>query len=350
MTQAPQPPDAITSRRLWLTLIGANLLAWVWAWMVFGDTPALLGTALLAWMLGLRHAVDADHIAAIDNVTRGLLHRAAHQQVGHVGLYFSLGHSTVVFLAAFLIAGSASEWQDRLHGIKDLTASIGTGISVMFLLLIAVANLAILRGIWRDYRHLRASGAEMPRNAQTPQTRTGPMARGSGTLLRKVGKSWHMYPLGLVFGLGFDTATEIGLLSLAASQTAPGLSPWQILAHILVFPALFTAAMALVDTADTLLMVRAYGWAFTHPLRKLWYNLAVTAASVIVALLIATITTLDRLGEIFALDSWIWRGIAGLNENMAGFGILIVGIFVLFWAVSATVYRRKAYAVLVERI
>lgn len=328
-------PNAAPTFWLWVPLIGANLAAWALAWIMFANTPALLGTALLAWIFGLRHAVDADHIAAIDNVTRNLLHRGAHKHVGHVGLYFSLGHSTVVFLAAFLVAGAAAAWPDRLLATKTLLAPLGSWISAVFLLLIAAANATILRGLWRDFRHLRANGAMSPRNTSAPQPHAAPMTRAFSQLPRKLGKAWHMYPLGFLFALGFDTATEIGLLSLAASQTAPDASPWQMLAQILVFPALFTAAMALVDTADTMLMLRAYAWAFTHPLRKLWYNLTITATSVLVALLIGTLTALGHLGEIFPQDNGIWRGIAELNQNLAGCGIAIVGVFALCWAISA---------------
>lgn len=335
------------TRLLFAALIGANLLAWGWAWAAFGDHPVLLGTALLAWVFGLRHAVDADHIAAIDNVTRTLMHGpdAAPRSALHVGLYFSLGHSTVVFLAVLAIAGAAGVAQDQFGDIKAALGPIGAAVSAIFLLLIAAVNLAILRSIWRSFRAVRAGHTMAPEDLNTMLSGTGPLARLLRPVLRGVTKSWHMYPLGFLFGLGFDTATEIGLLGIAASQTAHGLSAWQIL----IFPALFTAGMALVDTADNVMMVRAYGWAFVHPLRKLWYNLTVTAASVLVALLIGGIELLALLGEFFVLDGWLWRNIASLNQNLAGFGILVVGIFAGCWAISAAIYRWKGYDVAVER-
>ena len=348
---AAQPPAPGFSahapmRLLFSVLVGANLLAWAWAWLAFADHPVLLGTAFLAWVFGLRHAVDADHIAAIDNVTRALMRnpKAPPGSAMHVGLYFSLGHSTVVVLAALVVAGAAGALQDSFAGIKAVVGPIGGAVSALFLLLIAGVNIVILRSVWRSFREVRAGGAMAPEDLNTMLAGTGPLARLLRPVLRGVSKSWHMYPLGFLFGLGFDTATEIGLLGIAATQGAHGLSPWQTL----VFPALFTAGMALVDTADNAMMVRAYGWAFVHPLRKLWYNLTVTAASVLVALLIGGVEALSLLGEFFHLEGWVWRAIAGLNENLAGFGLLVVGIFAGCWAISAAIYRWKGFGVAVE--
>ena len=336
-------------RLLFAALIAANLAAWGWAWSVFAEHPVLLGTALLAWVFGLRHAVDADHIAAIDNLTRALLARADRKRAMHVGLHFSLGHSTVVFLASLAIAAGAGVLQGELDGFRALAGPIGGGVSALFLLLIAGVNLAILRGVWRSFRQLRAGQAMAPEDLNAMLAATGPLARLLRPVLLLATRGRHIYLLGFLFGLGFDTATEIGLLGIAATQSASlgahGLSAWQIL----VFPALFAAGMALVDTADNVMMVRAYGWAFTHPLRKLWYNLTVTAASVIVALLIGGIEAMGMVAEIFSLDSWPWGMVAALNRNLAGFGFLIVGVFALCWAVSATVYRWKGYDAVVER-
>ncbi len=332
---------------LLVTLAAANLLAWGWAWLAFAGNPVLLGTALLAWVFGLRHAVDADHIAAIDNVTRALLRDPATRpgEALHVGFWFSLGHSSVVVLASMVVAGLAGTLEGGLGLARGLLGPIGGAISALFLLLIAVVNLLILRGVWQSFRRVRAGGAMAAADVNTLLAGTGPLARLLRPVLRAVSKSWHMYPLGVLFGLGFDTATEIGLLGIAASEAAHGLSAWQIL----VFPALFTAGMALVDTADNVMMVRAYGWAFVQPLRKLWYNLTVTAASVLVALLIGGIEILGRLAEAFHLDGWLWRAVVRLNEDIAGFGILVVGIFAGCWAVSAAIYRWKGLGVAVER-
>ncbi|MDR3536676.1 MAG: HoxN/HupN/NixA family nickel/cobalt transporter [Acetobacteraceae bacterium] len=318
---------------LFAALVAANAGAWMWAWTLFADRPALLGTALLAWVFGLRHAVDADHIAAIDNVVRKLM-QEGRRPIG-AGLFFSLGHSTIVFLACLGVAVTASALD--LDRIKLVGETIGTAVSATFLLVIALANLAILRGVWRSFRHVRRGGALSPDGAELAGG--GLLARLFRPLFGVVRRSWQMYPLGFLFGLGFDTATEVGLLAIAATEAAQGLGHWQIL----VFPALFTAGMALVDTADSVLMVEAYGWAFVHPLRKLWYNLTITAASVAVALLIGGIEALGLLAERFGLDGSVWSAVAALNDDLADLGFVVVGIFVLAWGLSAAIYRWRGY-------
>lgn len=313
--------------RLFAGLIAANLLAWVWAWSAFAGQPVLLATAVLAWVFGLRHAVDADHIAAIDNVVRKLM--ATGQQPRDAGLFFSLGHSTVVILACLLIAATA----EGLEGAKAIGGTVGTAVSAGFLLAIAGINVVILRGVWQDFRRARA-GIAAPSAALN-----GPLGKLVQPLFRLIGRSWHMYPLGFLFGLGFDTATEIGLLGIAGSEAAQGLPHWQML----VLPALFTAGMTLVDTADSALMVRAYGWAAIRPMRKLWYNLTITAASVAVALLIGGAEALGLLADRFQLQGPVWSFVAGLNADMANLGFAVVGIFALCWAGSVLVYRWKGY-------
>jgi high-affinity nickel-transport protein len=323
-------------RSIWLLfggLVLANAAAWTWAWMAFGDRPVLLGTALLAWVFGLRHAVDADHIAAIDNVVRQQMHAGARPLT--VGLWFSLGHATVVVLASLALALAASALQGRLASAQALGGLVGTLISALFLLAIAAANLVILRGTWHSFRRAR-QGLPVVEDAALSG---GPLARLLRPVLRAVARPSQMYPVGFLFGLGFDTATEIGLLGIAASQAAQGLSSWQTM----VFPALFTAGMALVDTADSVLMVGAYGWAFVAPLRKLWYNLTITAASVVVALLIGGIEALGLLADRLGLEGGIWKLIAGLNANLTSFGLAVIGVFLLCWVVSAAIYRVKGY-------
>jgi high-affinity nickel-transport protein len=319
----------------------------MWAWSAFAGQPLLLGTALLAWVFGLRHALDADHIAAIDNVVRAQM-QAGQDTVRNkptlVGLYFSLGHSTVVVLASIVVAMSASAMQDQLQAAKDFIGIVGTAVSSGFLLAIALANMAMLRGIWRSFRQVRAGQQQNTMLAPDFLMGGGLLARIFGPAIRAVRTPWHMYPVGFLFGLGFDTATEVGLLGIAATQAAQGMSSWQVL----VFPALFTAGMALVDTADSALMVGAYGWAYVNPLRKLWYNLTITAASVIVALLIGGVEALGLIADQLRLEGGLWRVVAALNENMADFGIAVVGIFVLCWGVSALVYRRMGYDRLAE--
>jgi nickel/cobalt transporter (NiCoT) family protein len=313
----------------------ANTGAWLWAWMLFFDRPVLLGTAFLAWVFGLRHAIDADHIAAIDNSVRKLMQEG--KPALSVGFFFSLGHSTVVVLAAAAIAATAGAVHDRFEEFKLIGGTVGTAVSAAFLLAIALVNLVILREAWRGYRRVAAGGALDAAALEAVLAGHGLLTRLFRPLFRAVRQSWHLYPLGFLFGLGFDTATEIGLLGIAATQSVQGLSAWQTL----VFPALFTAGMALVDTTDSVLMVGAYGWAFVEPLRKLWYNLAITGASVAVALLIGGIEALGLIGDRLSLDGWFWTGIAGLNENLSSFGFAVIAIFALAWAGAALLFRRK---------
>jgi len=313
-------------------LIAANVAAWAIAFALFADRPAVMATALLAWVFGLRHAVDADHIAAIDNVVRKLMH--AGEAPRSAGLYFALGHSTVVVVATLALALSVvGLGGDSL--LKTVGSLIGTSVSAIFLLLIAVANLAIFVSLWRTMRAVRAHGAHDADQLDALLAGRGFLSRLFAPMFRMVTKSRHMYPLGLLFGLGFDTATEIGLLSISATEAARGTS----LAHMLVFPALFAAGMALVDTADSTLMVSSYRWAFVDPLRKLWYNLTITGASVMVALFIGGIEALGLIGERFGLDGAMWTLIGSLNASLAKFGFAVIALFVIAWLVSIVTYR-----------
>ncbi len=318
-------------------LIAANAGAWAWAWAAFHDRPTLLGIALLAWVFGLRHAVDADHIAAIDNVVRKLMQEEKRPLT--VGLWFSLGHSTIVVLASLAIAATAAAMQDRLDTAKQVGGIVGTFVSATFLLAIAIANLVILRAVWRSFREVRRGGSLNEEALNLLLAGRGLLARLFRPLFRAITQTWHMYPLGFLFGLGFDTATEVGLLGISATQAAQGMSPWQAI----VFPALFTVGMALVDTTDSILMVGAYGWAFINPLRKLWYNLTITAASVLIALLIGGIEALGLIGAQLALSGPFWDAIGRLNDSIGNLGFAVVGIFILCWAVSSIVYRLKGY-------
>lgn len=318
-------------------LIAANVAAWAWAWLAFADRPALLGTAALAYMFGLRHAFDADHIAAIDNVVRKLMQEG--KSPWSVGLFFSLGHSSIVILASVALAATATAFQDELEAFHGIGGVIGTAVSAVFLLALGVANLFILRGVWAAFRRARRGERLVDQDLDMLLAGRGLLARIFGPVFRSVTRSWHMYPVGFLFGLGFDTATEIAVLGIAASQAAQGMSMW----NILVFPALFTAGMSLMDTADSVLMTRAYGWAFVHPMRKLWYNLTITAASVVVALFIGGVGALGLISEKLGLEGGFWDFIASLSEDMANFGFMVVGIFAASWIVSVLVYRMKGY-------
>jgi len=311
----------------------ANAAAWVWAWALFVDRPALLGTAFLAWVFGLRHAVDADHIAAIDNAVRKLMQEK--KPASMVGFFFSLGHSTVVVLAAAAIAAGAGALHDQLEAMKLIGGTVGTAISAAFLLVIALVNLVIFREAWRGYRRVAVGGGLDGAALDKMLAGRGLLTRLFRPLFRIVRQSWHLYPLGFLFGLGFDTATEIGLLGIAATQSAQGLSPWQTM----VFPALFTAGMALIDTSDSVLMVGAYGWAFVEPLRKLWYNLAITGASIAVALLIGGVEVLGLVADRLAPSGRFWDAVASLNDNMSSFGFAVIAIFALAWGGSALLFR-----------
>lgn len=314
-------------------LIAANIAAWAWAFALFGDRPTVLATALLAWVFGLRHAIDADHIAAIDNVLRKLMQTdgAPHS----VGLYFALGHSTVVVVATVLLVfGVVSLGGDNL--LRQIGGLIGTSVSALFLLVIASINLAIFVGLWRTFRAARAQGVHDAEGLEALLANRGFLARLLGPLFRLVTKPWHMYPLGLLFGLGFDTATEIGLLSISATEAARGAS----VADVLVFPALFASGMALVDTADSALMVSAYRWAFVDPLRKLWYNLTITGASVAVALFIGGIEALGLAADRLGLSGGVWTLVDGLNESLANVGFAVIALFAAAWLVSVVLYRR----------
>jgi high-affinity nickel-transport protein len=321
-------------------LVAANAGVWVWALLSFRDHPVLLGTAFLAYSLGLRHALDADHIAAIDNAARKLM-QEGQRPVG-IGLYFSLGHSTVVIAASIGVAGFASTFKLQLAALHALGGLIGTLVSAAFLVLIASFNLFVLLGIYRKFRAVRRAGSNPPQPPEDSSRATGLLARLFRPLFGVIGRSWHMYPLGLLFGLGFDTATEVGLLGISAAEASGGMSIWSIL----VFPALFTAGMSLLDFIDGILMLGAYGWALSRPVRKLYYNLTITMCSVIVAFMVAGIETLALVREHLGLRGEIWDAIAALNENFGALGYVIVGVFALGWIVSLAIYRIKGYAAL----
>jgi high-affinity nickel-transport protein len=314
-------------------LIGANVLAWLWALIAFHDYPALVGTAFLAYAFGLRHAVDADHIAAIDNVTRKLMQEG--KRPVSVGLFFSLGHSTVVVLASAAIALAASTLQDRFEALKLVGGTIGTSISATFLFVIAAANFMILRSVYRTFRDVRRGGTFVEEDVDRLLAQRGFLGRLFRPLFRIVSRSWHMYPLGVLFGLGFDTATEIGVLGISAAEASKGLPIWSIM----VFPALFTAGMSLIDTSDGVLMLGAYGWAFTKPIRKLYYNLTITFVSVLVAVLIGGIEALGLIADRLNLDGPFWLFVGALNDHFGSLGYLIIAIFVASWLISVAVYR-----------
>ena len=318
-------------------LAAINIGAWIWALIAFHNYPVLLGTALLAYTFGLRHAVDADHIAAIDNVTRKLMQQGKRPVA--VGFFFSLGHSTIVFGLSIAIALTSVALKDRFDSLESIGGIVGTIVSAFFLIAIAIANIIILISISRTFHQVKSGGDYVDEDLNLILAKRGFFGRIFRNLFRLVDHSWQMYPVGFLFGLGFDTATEVGLLGISAAAAAKGLPIWSIL----VFPTLFTAGMALIDSTDSILMLGAYGWAFVKPIRKLYYNMTITFVSIVVALLIGGIEALGLIGDEFGLKGAFWEMMDSLNDNFGLIGFVIIGVFVLSWIASIIIYRIKKY-------
>ena len=318
-------------------LIAINAVVWVWALVAFRHHPVLLGTALLAYSFGLRHAVDADHIAAIDNVTRKLMQEK--KRPVSIGFFFSLGHSSVVVLVSAAIALATSALAGSLDHFKEIGGVVGTSASALFLFAIAIMNLSILRSIYQASVKVKKGGAYIEDDFDMLLANRGVLARIFRPLFRAIARSWHMLPLGFLFGLGFDTATEIGLLGISATQASQGLSPWDIM----VFPALFSAGMSLVDTLDGHLMLGAYGWAYMKPIRKIYYNMSITLVSVMVAIVVGGIEALGLLADKLNLKGAVWDEIGVLNLNFGALGYMIIGIFALSWVASVFIYKLKRF-------
>jgi nickel/cobalt transporter (NiCoT) family protein len=318
---------------LYVLLLLFNAVAWLWAVVEFHDLPALLGLAFLAYSFGLRHAFDADHIAAIDNVTRKLM-QEGRQPLG-VGLFFSLGHATVVVAMTIVVVLTATALQSRFGAFKDIGGFIGTSVSVLFLFTIAAVNVLVLIDVCRAF--VRATSGD--HCSKGDHLHGGVLARLLRPAFGLIVRSWHMYPLGLLFGLGFDTATEVGLLGISATQASQGLSCWSLL----VFPALFAAGMSLMDTVDSTLMVGAYGWAFVSPVRKLYYNMTITFVSVLAALVIGGVEALGLIGDKLGLRGAFWNVISALGDNFGALGYAIVAFFIASWVVSFLIYKAKGY-------
>jgi nickel/cobalt transporter (NiCoT) family protein len=314
-----------------------NIGAWIWAFIAFHGHPLLLSTGLLAYGFGLRHAVDADHIAAIDNVTRKLMQDG--QRPVTIGFFFAIGHSAVVLLVAAAVAATAAALESHFEAWKDVGGIVSTSVSALFLFLIAAMNIIILRGVWRAFNKVRRGEPYDNDDLDLLLNNRGLLARLFRPMFRLVSNPIWMLPLGFLFGLGFDTATEVSLLGISASQAAQGLSIWVVL----VFPVLFAAGMSLVDTTDGVLMLGAYDWAFVRPIRKLYYNLTITLVSVIVAVLIGGIEALGLLANQLSLKGAFWDAIGTLNDNFNNLGFIIIGVFIVAWVASFVIYRVKAY-------
>lgn len=315
-------------------LLAFNLVAWGLALGASIAYPILLPTALLAYTFGLRHAVDADHIAAIDNTTRKLMQDG--QRPVAVGLFFSLGHSTIVVGLTVVIAISASVISD-IPSMQALGGLIGTTVSAAFLLVIGLINLVVLIDIYRMFRRVSAGGAYDEQGLEEFLANRGLLARIFRPMLKLIRRSWHMYPLGVLFGLGFDTASEVALLGLAATSGATHIP----VVFILILPALFAAGMSLVDTTDGILMLGAYGWAYVKPIRKLYYNLNITLVSVLIAFVVGGIEVLSIVAGRLGLTGGVWDLVTNLDFGLIG--LAIIAIFVVSWTASTAIYRWKGY-------
>src|SRR3954452_6512722 len=321
-----------------LHVVGWGVLAGIVApaHYVVGASGTVFGVGLgvTAYTLGMRHAFDADHIAAIDNTTRKLM--AEGRRPVSVGFWFSLGHSSVVFglclLLAFGVKALAGQVENGQSTLQQTTGLIGTSVSGVFLLIIGVINLVVLRQIVGVFRRMRDGDFDEAQLEEHLNNR-GLMNRILGRATRAVTRPWHMYPVGLLFGLGFDTATEVSLLVLAGGAAAFSL-PWSA---ILPLPILFAAGMSLLDTIDGCFMNFAYGWAFSKPVRKVYYNMTITGLSVAVALLIGTIELISVLTDKLSIDSGPLAAIGGVDLNLVGYGI--VGLFVATWALALAVWH-----------
>lgn len=321
---------------IYILLFALNIVAWVLAFVAFSAKyPALLGTALLAYTFGLRHAVDADHISAIDNVTRKLMQE--NKRPTTVGFFFSLGHSTIVIFLSVAIAIAAVFVKNVIPSLQGAGGIIGTLVSAFFLYLIAFINLLVLWEIFQTFR--KVTRGENYNNSQLEDflNQRGLMARFFRPLLKMTDKSWKMYPIGVLFGLGFDTATEVGLLGITGLEASHGLP----VIYILIFPLLFMAGMVLLDTTDGILMLGAYGWAFVKPVRKLYYNLNITLVSVLVAFVVGTIEVFSIISGPLGLKGGFWDYLNNLDFGVLGG--MIIGVFVLSWVVSTVIYKVKRY-------
>jgi high-affinity nickel-transport protein len=329
---------------VYLFLIVFNVAVWGLALAFSYWSPITLVVCAAAYLLGLRHAVDADHIAAIDNVTRKLMQQG--QKPVAVGLYFSLGHSTVVIVMTLLVVLVTDYMKAHSAQFQEVGSIIGTSISAFFLLLLAAINFVIFVEVYKTFRAARRGQPITEETLEGFLNSRGLLARLARPLFRMVSRSWQMYPVGFLFGLGFDTATQIAFY--AATLAAQQVSVWAIM----IFPLLFMAGMCLIDTTDGIVMLGAYGWAFVKPMRKLFYNMTITLISFLIAFLIGSLEVLSIIASRFQLaakevpgkdggtvDTGFWAFISSVSDNSSVLGYGIIALMILSWLVSVVIYR-----------
>ena len=319
-----------------------NAGAWLWAVIAFRHYPAPARHRTSRLQLRPSPRRRRRPHRRHRNVTRKLMQEGKRPVA--VGLMFSLGHSTIVVIGSVLIAAAALALQHRalshhIGAARDIGGLIGTLVSVLFLFAIAIVNIVVLVSIYRAFTRVRAGAPYVDEDFDLLLANRGFLARIFRPMFAIIRRSWHMYPLGVLFGLGFDTATEIGLLGISAAEASRGLP----LGSILVFPILFAAGMSLIDSTDNILMLGAYGWAFIKPVRKLYYNLTITFVSVVVALVVGGIEALGLLADQLHLTGSFFAAILRLNSNFGTLGYLIVGLFALSWIVSIAIYKWRRF-------
>ncbi|KAF9323324.1 hypothetical protein BG006_001576 [Podila minutissima] len=348
-------------------LVVVNIVVWILAGFIARQYPSLLGAMVVAYTLGLRHAVDTDHLAAIDNVTRKLIYQESLKARAEgmdsftppvcVGLFFSLGHSTIVIVASTALALTATAIKDKFDAFGDTGGIIGTSVSAAFLLLIGFINLFVLIQVARELRSIRRSSEYRYHDSLKDLITSTPGIHSlednvdgaiketknhkeinddhASDIVEPKDSRFQMYPLGVLFGLGFDTATEVGLLGIAATNAQAGFPT----AVILIFPALFTAGMSLIDTLDGIIMIKAYGWAFVNPVKKLYYNFVVTLMGVVVAFVVGIAELLALLAEKLDLEGLFWNFFTVLSDHFGVIGYMILGTFILTWMFAIIFYK-----------
>jgi nickel/cobalt transporter (NiCoT) family protein len=318
---------------LYVPIIAATIIGFVAFTLIGTKSVVLASLGVVAYVFGLRHGVDADHIAAIDNTTRKLMQEGRKPLA--VGTWFSLGHSTIVVGLIVALVISTRTVAGSIPALKTIGAILGTAISGSFLWMLGLINVVVAIGIYHIYKKVRA-GRLNADELENLLNKRGFLNRYFSSMFRIIKKPWQIYPVGVLFGLGFDTASEVALIAISVGVSVNSSVPlWMIL----VLPFMFTCGMVLVDTTDGVAMRMAYGWAFLKPVRKIYYNLTITMISVLVAFLIGSIELLQVLGQELNLTGSFWSWMESLNFESLGYGI--IAIFMVSWAVSVLVYRLK---------